>query len=439
MEAKDIQELVDFALQNAGKVGLIVAGIVTPLTAALGWYHKREQKRLKAEADQLTAEATRLRADTAQAAAERDRLRTESQAAIAARQVAEDARRASDGKLAQLKELVSRNPLAAGAPFDLTSLLSDQPVPPDGGRLLFQGKLALPPLPADWVQVSHSDGTPGRYGGGDLGLFQRLASARWNDIETSLQRTLAFNDARPPNIWITESALSGSRTGWEVPYIQVSLISRADAIDLMTAVRDDILGIGRRVSAGFEALKEGAAIEYTVPGQAPQPNLEAFVERLKRVVDEGGCEDLLQATALRTDTLTLRVSNIDRLRQASQSFEQLMALGFGYPLTMLGNCISSLGKLRPESGLLIGRLLYYVFGVARGSSIDVPYLTTSYDGSFARIVATSGDLVTQDHVLVLASKDNFCLVHVHVPLIGDRERELDAHAQAWIKAVRVKR
>ena len=64
----------------------------------------------------------------------------------------------------------------------------------------------------------------------------------------------------------------------------------------------------------------------------------------------------------------------------------------------------------PETGLLIGRLLFFVFGVAKGGKIDIEQLTSSYEGSFAafaqrrRREGSDADWrVSNDYVLILAA------------------------------------
>jgi hypothetical protein len=72
-------------------------------------------------------------------------------------------------------------------------------------------------------------------------------------------------------------------------------------------------------------------------------------------------------------------------------------------------------------------MLYYVLGVSNGGKVDIQQLSSSYEGSFARVRTESvagneenETAVTNDYILILASKSDVCLVHVHIPVLSKR-------------------
>jgi hypothetical protein len=113
------------------------------------------------------------------------------------------------------------------------------------------------------------------------------------------------------------------------------------------------------------------------------------------------------------------------------------------PMSLIRNCVLSLGRVPPETGLLVGRMLYYVFGASKGAKVDIQQLSCSYEGSYARVRTEVGErsgnagLVVYDYILILATKSDFCLVHAHIPLLSKEMDTLDIEMQNWIKNVRM--
>ena len=108
--------------------------------------------------------------------------------------------------------------------------------------------------------------------GGDMGLWQRLASINFRTIEKVHKNTLAFNIERPPYIWTTNEFANPTNVSSVFPYIQASLISRDDADKLMKAVRADIDSIVPNLTADLQSVlvKHGVA---TARGKVPTDRL----------------------------------------------------------------------------------------------------------------------------------------------------------------------
>jgi hypothetical protein len=127
---------------------------------------------------------------------------------------------------------------------------------------------------------------------------------------------------------------------------------------------------------------------------------------------------------------------------AKECVELLGAYAEG-PMSLIRNCVLSLGRVPPETGLLVGRMLYYVFGASKGAKVDIQQLTCSYEGSYARVRTDFGEqpgdakLVVFDTILILATKSDFCLVHAHIPQLSKEMFTLDLEMQNWIKNVRM--
>ena len=136
-----------------------------------------------------------------------------------------------------------------------------RPAPLENGLLLFDGKLALPPLPPNWVQESSSNGGSSEFKGGDLEILQRSMAGEWKSIEKSLPRTLEFNQQHPPNIWLMAEPDEQQR-GWFQPYLQVSLISHADAENLMRSVKEDFEAAAERISSDLKEITRELDLKY---------------------------------------------------------------------------------------------------------------------------------------------------------------------------------
>ena len=482
----------------------------------------------------------------------------------------------------------------------------------EGGQVLFDGKLILPPLNALWTQVAGGKAHTETFRGGDMGLWQRLASISFRTIEKVHKNTLAFNIERPPYIWTTTEFANPTNVSSVFPYIQVSLISRDDADKLMKAVRADIDSIVPNLTADLQSVlvKHGVA---TARGKVPtfsgkQDNtvsfggdkiwreqwgpalslilteiidslksdpvfvVDRFVEailqdnlsglsaydemkvrriadcvadtlgtisiseladaiigeykenkvsihllfirsvvfndhfnlandarvRLRKLVGQIESEvdavtkeriaraltlawennaavivatfvrsliarasressldendnEIVQGLLNNFDAFLLSVE--DRLKSsvsAQRNFNviakecgELIAAYAEGPMSLIRNCVLNLGRVPPETGLLVGRMLYYVFGASKGAKVDIQQLTCSYEGSYARVRTEVGEqsegagLVTFDYILILATKSDFCLVHSHIPQLSKEMFTLDIEMQNWIKNVRM--
>lgn len=135
------------------------------------------------------------------------------------------------------------------------------------------------------------------------------------------------------------------------------------------------------------------------------------------------------------------------LDSIQKDFEQLFDSYQNLPAHLIGNGMGSLTNVTPETGLLIGRLLFYVFGASKEGRIDIEQLTLGYTGSFARVrravslamddPSKSSTYYIYDNILIIATKSDFCLIHIRVPHFNDDLRQLDNEAQAWLKQVRL--
>jgi hypothetical protein len=134
-----------------------------------------------------------------------------------------------------------------------------------------------------------------------------------------------------------------------------------------------------------------------------------------------------------------------QMRQAVREISTALSEYAESPLTLLRNCISSLSKMPPETGLLMGRLLYFIFGTSRGDKVDIQQLSLSYEGSYARIrteceannESAALGCIKHDYLLLLATKSDFCLVHAHIPFTSDEMWALDSEVLNWIRNIRL--
>lgn len=452
-------------------------------------------------------------------------------------------------KISNLMNELSQYRIAGKNEVLLSSFIDDNLPNIKGGIMLFGGKLILPPLNEKWIKVSHGDGSQGTFKGGDLGIFHKLSKVSWPSIEKGLRKTLQFNRDHPPNIWTTAECSVDDEDKDVFPYLQVSLISNAEAEELVRSVREDIEGVKKNilndakdilsrcgVDTAFDTTieqykdkseketilwklinsveeqdwwlrllieeanriiedwKENSTekietiIKIMIPNmenlKLSQRNIIEIFKRVKQdwlnnknhkineliktvlppdddlIFTKEDVEDLLKIIGEDTEDETEKkekevikaihaknslFKNVDSYEKILEELKTLIKQYIETPYYMFMNCVKSLSKMSPETGLLIGRMLYYVFSVSNGGKVDIQQLSSSYEGSYARVRTEKEfedngkkqKIVFNDHILILATKSDFCLVHAHIPLHSIEMYGLHIEIQNWIKNIRL--
>jgi hypothetical protein len=301
---------------------------------------------------------------------------------------------------------------------------------------MFGGRLYVAPLEKEWVP----------YTANDLTLLADVIGVPQSNIRNAMPETFKFNQQNPPRIWTVVNAGNAEKAKG-IPYVQVSVISRDRAQHLMRAIGQDAAGI---LNQPQEIIQTTLQAEFP-PGVMDflQPKIDKLddVKFLTKTFFNGA----LTAQEFRTvfgkaDASTTSQQKIDAI--ANRVRQQLEAR-FEVPGTLLKNGMGSLSEVTPEAGLLFGRLLFYVFGVSLDGRVDVNQLIIGYAGSYARLSRTikvedpenPGKDETYsviDEVLIISTKSDFCLVHVHVPELNDRLRAVSRKSHEWLMQVRMR-
>ena len=341
--------------------------------------------------------------------------------------------------------------------LSVDSFIARSPADVIGMTSLFDGRLFVPALSPSWAPFtrpppalrasSHAVPLARTHPvNNDLTLLAHISGV----AETSLLRvfpsTAAFNVAHPPGIWIGPHPAEQPDTEPWIPFIQLSVISRENAAELMRAINEDGISVFPSAFAGVNRLlrqhlsAEGAQLVDERLERLLEPTfaLQMFVR--------GAFTPSEQETVLGALGAT-EAARQQRLGQIADEAEQYLQAYFEVPSKLLGNGMESLAAVTPESGLLLGRLLFYVLAISANGRVDIEHMTLGYSGSYARTRravhfsradASSATVHVFDHILILATKSDFCLIHVRVPHFDDRLRQLDRDAQAWLRQIRMR-
>ncbi|MBB5411970.1 hypothetical protein HDG34_005936 [Paraburkholderia sp. HC6.4b] len=303
---------------------------------------------------------------------------------------------------------------------------------------LFDDRLFVAPLPAGWKPFKAND----------LTLLATLIGATDAEISAAMPATFIFNNKNPPKIWTLDDPAihiqyQNRKQGFLTPYIQISVISRERAQELMKSINKDGNSLAFK---GLDAAQDVANSEFH--GLSNNLVDERFRQLRERsfplqVFFKGAFTSQEQDTIFENLSEQQREEKIERI---GGELEDRFLYYTEIPLQLVGNGMESLTRVTPETGLLFGRLLFYVFGVSGEGRIDVERLVSNYSGSYARLrrSISVGDgkedatAYVYDDVLILASKSDFCLVHIRVPVLDDRLKQVEHDAQTWLRQVRMR-
>lgn len=320
-----------------------------------------------------------------------------------------------------------------------------------GLEALHAGRLFAPRLPEPWLHFRGRPAKPGQAGNAakaanDLTLLAEAADLPEQSIKELFPSMWAFNEKNPPLLWTLERTPAEPLFGTWFPYIQVSVITREDAQELMQAVSRDSSSILP------ETLNR---IRNPFHKQLSQDGQTLFDQRLDRFIEPANALHAFITSSFSADERASLFASLGKTEEARNA--QLTRLTgeaveaatkqFEVPTRLVMNGMNSLSEVTPESGLLLGRLLFYVFASSGQGRVDIEYLTVGYSGSYARTRRTiqyappNGEVRNTyvfDHILILATKSDFCLVHIRVPHLSDRLRDVDTRAQAWMRQLRLR-
>jgi hypothetical protein len=349
-----------------------------------------------------------------------------------------DAKKFKD-EISRLERALSQTQIAGGniRELGLDKFIVSQQADTANLRALHGDRLFAPDLPSPWIAMPASQN--------DISVLASATELSVDSVRLVMPNMWQFNEKHPPLLWRLTPDQTETDFGRWFPYIQISLIRREDAQALMRSVSKDSQGLG------FAALD---AIKAPFYRHLSAENREVFDERLDQFVDPTQVLRAFVASGLPAQERGTFFSSLgpsEKARDAQLSkladdaAENLMRL-FQAPTSLALNGISTLSEVTPESGLLFGRLLFYVFAVSNTGRVDIESLVVGYNGSYARTrravsyTTLSGTEETKyvfDHILILSTKSDFCLVHIRMPHFSDRLRDLDQTTQAWIKQLRL--
>lgn len=332
--------------------------------------------------------------------------------------------------------------------LSLESFIAKTQAQTSGLDALHAGRLFAPPVPAPWLRLRDRPGKPGQpvKPANDLTLLAEAADLPEPSIRELFPSMWAFNVKNPPLLWTLERTPAEPPFGTWFPYIQVSVITREDAQALMQAV-------GRDSSSIFPETLDRIRNPFH-QGLTPDGRT-LFDQKLDRFIEPANALQAFLASSFSADERASVFASLGKTEEARNA--QLTRLTaeaveaaskqFEVPTRLVMNGMNSLSEVTPESGLLLGRLLFYVFATSGKGRVDIEHLTVGYAGSYARtrrtiqIAAPNGELRSTylfDHILILATKSDFCLVHIRVPHLSDRLRDVDTRAQAWMRQLRLR-
>lgn len=312
------------------------------------------------------------------------------------------------------------------APFEDLSFLQS----------IYGGKLYIPPLGKEWV----------RYEANDLTLLADMIEAPRPNVRNSMPLIYAFNEQNPPQIW-TAPNIDGTPIPEWIPYIQISLIPRDRAQRLMEAVNKDALGL---ITGTASLFRETLEPEFTAEA------MKLLDSKLDEIADPKFATKAFFNGALTHQEsqevfgkATTNARRQEKIEAIARKVEKELDARFKVPAYLLLNGMESLNNVTPEAGLLFGRLLFYVFGVSQDGRVDINQLVIGYEGSYAQLSRTierpdlhnPGRMETftvVDDVLIMATKSDFCLVHIRVPELDDRLKALSKSSREWMMQVRMR-
>ncbi|CAE6856040.1 hypothetical protein [Paraburkholderia domus] len=320
------------------------------------------------------------------------------------------------------KPILSLDKFIAGPNEDLSSLSS-----------IYGGRLYVPPLPKEW--------TP--FAANDLTLLALMTGGSESNIKMAMPNTFVFNQENPPKIWTIRDGDKPVVEPW-ISYIQISLITRDQAQELMRDVSID-------GSKFFGPIGEvGVSLENNISDDAEKT---IYPKLLKMNDPEFFTKTFFQGAFNPSELKTIfgRTSTAGQqqvmINAIADKVRKQIDRNFEVPNKIIHNGIESFIYVTPESGLLLGRLLFYVFGVYPEGRVDIDQLVISYSGSYAHlsraveIIGPDKKLKgynVVDELLILSTKSDFCLIHVRVPESDARLQAVETRAHEWLLQIRMR-
>ena len=298
----------------------------------------------------------------------------------------------------------------------------------------YGGKLYAPRLDSDWVP----------YAANDLSLLADLIGAPRATVKSAMPLTYDFNEKNPPQIWTVPHAGGDQSARW-LPYIQISLIPRSRAQQLMEAVNTDGFDLIKKTKEAFLATLQSKFSSDAMKLVESKVDRIADTKFLAKTFFNGSLSEAEMQVVFGLNSSTRQ----EKINAIAAEMDRNFDARFRVPSYLLQNGMGSLGNVTPEAGLLFGRLLFYVFGVAEDGRVDINQLVIAYEGSYAQLSRTietadpqhSGavrQFVVTDDVLILATKSDFCLIHIRIPEINDQLKQLGTKSREWLMQVRMR-